>query len=56
MRDGEEDRSKGVAERVYDMEDETIKLKFHREKDRILRDCSNYSINIYILIIYYLFI
>ena len=28
--------SKSVAERIYDLEDETIKLKFHREKDRIL--------------------
>lgn len=27
---------KSVAERFYDLEEETIKLKFHREKDRIL--------------------
>ena len=27
---------KSVAERFYDLEDEMIKLKFHREKDRIL--------------------
>ena len=27
---------KSIAERFYDLEEETIKLKFHREKDRIL--------------------
>ena len=32
--DGEPKKS--IAERVYNLEDENIKLKFHREKDRIL--------------------
>ena len=27
---------KSIAERIYDLEMERIKLKFHREKDRIL--------------------
>ena len=52
--EGEEDPSKCIAERIYDMEDETIKLKFHREKDRILRytgiDECIYNIYIYISI------
>ena len=31
-----EDPKKSIAERVFDLEEESIKLKFHREKDRIL--------------------
>ena len=30
------DPRKSIAQLVYDLEEETIKLKFHREKDRIL--------------------
>ena len=38
-----EDPKKSIAERVFDLEEESIKLKFHREKDRIL---SQVDINI----------
>ena len=30
------DPKQSIAERIFDLEDESIKLKFHREKDRIL--------------------
>ena len=33
--EGAEPRN-SIAERVFDLEEESIKLKFHREKDRIL--------------------
>ena len=32
---------KSIAERIYDLEMERIKLKFHREKDRILCQVRN---------------
>ena len=36
-----EDPKKSIAERIFDLEDESIKLKFHREKDRILSQVIN---------------
>ena len=34
------DPKKSISERIFDLEDESIKLKFHREKDRILSQVS----------------
>ena len=34
---------KSIAERFYDLEEETIKLKFHRERDRILCQTVKYK-------------
>ena len=37
----EAEPKKSIAERIYDLEMERIKLKFHREKDRILCQVRN---------------
>ena len=38
-----EDPKTSIAERVFDLDEESIKLKFHREKDRILSQVVSFS-------------
>ena len=38
-----------IAERVFDLEEESIKLKFHREKDRILSQVFERMISVNII-------
>lgn len=39
------DPKKCIAERVFDLDDESIKITFHREKDRILSQVKQNNLN-----------